>query len=65
MARASGIDSTAPTRCAGGITRSASMSVRKSSVSRSASSTQSTLTLVARSSSGSSTSVTFCTKVTS
>ncbi len=61
----SGIDSTAPTYATGGSTRSASMSLRNSSVSRSASSTQSTPTLVARSSSGSSTSVTFWTNWTS
>ncbi len=61
----SGIDSTAPTYAAGGTTRSAVMSCRNSSVSRSASATQSTPTLVARSSSGSSTSVMFCTYLTS
>ena len=60
----SGTDSTAPTYAAGGTTRSAVMSCRNSSVSRSASSRQSTPTLVARSSSGSSTSVMFCTYVT-
>ena len=57
----SGIDSTAPGKWSGGTTRSAAMSCRKSSISRAARSRQSTPTFAARSSSGSSTSVTFCT----
>ena len=56
-----GIDSTAPAKTFGGITDRAAMSARKSSVSRSASDTQSSPVSRARSSSGSSTSVTFWT----
>jgi hypothetical protein len=56
-----GIDSTAPTYRSGGRIRSASMSSRNRAVSRMARTTQSSLSRVARSSSGSSISVTFCT----
>ena len=57
----SGIDSTAPMYSRGGSTRSACMSSRNSAVSRIARTTQSSWSRIARSSSGSSTSVTFCT----
>lgn len=57
----SGMLSTAPTNCFGGITRSAVMSSRNSAVSRMPSTTQSSWSRAARSSSGSSMSVTFCT----
>src|SRR5690554_724310 len=57
----SGMLSTAPTYASGGISRSASMSSRNRAVSRIPSTTQSSPSRAARSSNGSSTSVTFCT----
>ena len=56
-----GIDSTAPTKSSGGSTRSAVMSSRNSAVSRMPRTIQSSWSRSARSSSGSSMSVTFCT----
>jgi len=58
---ASPIASTAPTKSRGGSTRSDSMSSRNSAVSRIPRTTQSSWSRIARSRSGSSTSVTFCT----